>query len=318
MLAAVFLCLNSGNPRAQEYDFSNNRPTQAKKEYKHLRLYVDYNWEKRPYLAYIPEHLRKHSVPLFVVLHAEDSNSVKTVSTSHFSELAEKNDFAVIYPEGKDGYWNAGKCCSNLSKEKKSPPDDVGYIKQVIKNFSKYQPIDKTKIFVLGFSNGGMMSYRVGCEMADKITGIGVIAGNLQVNDCKPTRPLDMIAVHAKDDENTPYFGGIPTEGPRITKIGGDVNDKPIMDTVLFWSNNALCSSFPLQTSGSRYSTYNCKSDSQYGLNARKKVKLILLEEGGHEWYGGGKQKSNRNLFSQDVSPINASSEIVEFFLDID
>lgn len=58
---------------------------------------------------------------------------------------------------------------------------------------------DAGTVFVMGFSNGGMMSNRVGCEAADLVRAIGPGAGNIKASAfgdfkaCKPSRPVGYI-----------------------------------------------------------------------------------------------------------------------------
>jgi len=278
----------------------------------HVKVKMQYNWEERPYIAYVPEGIRKKrkkNASLFVVLHGGMGSSKHIAEISKFSKYAKEMNFVAVYPQGKFKNWNAGECCSNLLENKGSPPDDVGYIKEVIKNASKRFNIDSNKIFVIGVSNGGMMAYRMGCEAADLIRGVGVVAGNMQFPDCKPSRPIDVLIIHAKDDKNTPYYGGVPTKGIR-SKLKRDVYDKPIMETAVFWSENNNCESFSIATTRNDYSTYRChgKKDAR--------VKLILLDVGGHTWYGGNFLKRVRKLIVKIPFPIESTKEFLTFFLD--
>jgi len=70
---------------------------------------------------------------------------------------------------------------------------------------------DDKRIYVAGHSNGGMMAYRVGVDLADEIAGIGVSAGLLGISFAadKPTaRPVTLVAFHGKADTVVPYDGG--------------------------------------------------------------------------------------------------------------
>jgi len=278
----------------------------------HVKVKMQYNWEERPYIAYIPDGIRKKrkkNASLFVVLHGGMGSSKHIAEISKFSKYADEMNFVVVYPQGKFKNWNAGDCCSNLIENKGSPPDDVGYIKEVIKNASKRFDINRDKVYVVGVSNGGMMAYRIGCELADVIKGIGVVAGNMQYPDCNPSEPIDVLIIHAKDDENTPYYGGVPKKGIR-SKLKRDIYDKPIMETAVFWSENNNCQSFSIATTRNEYSTYTChgKKDAR--------VKLILLDAGGHTWYGGNFLKRVRKLIVKIPFPIESTKELLDFFLD--
>lgn len=277
----------------------------------HLKIKMEYNWEKRPYIAFVPNSIRKKlkkNAALFVVLHGGMGTSKHIAEISKFSKYAEKMNFVAIYPQGKFKNWNAGDCCANLLEDRGSPPDDVGYIKEVIKNASNRFSIDKNKIYVVGVSNGGMMAYRVGCQLADIVSGIGVIAGNIQYRDCNPSRPIDVLIIHSKDDENIPYYGGVPKRGIRA-KLQMDIYDKPVMETAVFWSKKNGCKNFKLSFSRDEYSVYKCSGEN----NTR--VKMIVLDKGGHTWYGGNFLKKIRKLTIKMPFPIQTTKEVIKFFL---
>jgi polyhydroxybutyrate depolymerase len=65
-------------------------------------------------------------------------------------------------------------------------------------------------------SKGGMMSYRLGCELSSRIAAIAPVAGNMAAKDgsaqdvgCMPARPVSVLAIHGTLDPYAPYAGGI-------------------------------------------------------------------------------------------------------------
>ena len=62
--------------------------------------------------------------------------------------------------------------------------------------------IDRSRIFVLGYSNGGQFAYRVACERASAVAGVAVAAGRLP---CTPDRTVPVIASHGLADTTAPY-----------------------------------------------------------------------------------------------------------------
>ena len=65
--------------------------------------------------------------------------------------------------------------------------------------------IDATRVFASGFSNGGMLSYRLACELSDRIAGIAAVGGASGQFDfdrnryysCNPTRPIPILHIHS-------------------------------------------------------------------------------------------------------------------------
>ena len=48
----------------------------------------------------------------------------------------------------------------------------MGYFHQVIDKLIEEYKVDKNRIYVVGWSNGGTMAYRLACEMSDRIAGV--------------------------------------------------------------------------------------------------------------------------------------------------
>lgn len=63
---------------------------------------------------------------------------------------------------------------------------------------------DKGTVFATGFSNGGMMSNRLGCDAADLFTMVAPVAGNVRIGgdfpECSPTQPVGWISLCGTED----------------------------------------------------------------------------------------------------------------------
>jgi polyhydroxybutyrate depolymerase len=120
------------------------------------------------------------------------------------SDISEQRNFIVAYPEGLSvgvgASWNAGACCANKS-------DDVGFIRDLVKELESDYCIDPKRVFATGLSNGAMLSYRLACEMADTFAAVAPVAGAVQV-PCHPSRPVPILAFHGTGDNIVPFNGG--------------------------------------------------------------------------------------------------------------
>jgi polyhydroxybutyrate depolymerase len=61
--------------------------------------------------------------------------------------------------------WNFGNCCGNAMNAK---VDDVAFIRAMLHRLQRDYAVGTKRIFVTGISNGGMMAYRLACEMSDR------------------------------------------------------------------------------------------------------------------------------------------------------
>jgi polyhydroxybutyrate depolymerase len=170
---------------------------------------------QRTYRLYVPRNLPSGAVPLFIGLHGGTGWGDQFARTNHIEGFAESNGFIVVHPDGikiangPGEVWNGGICCGVASRE---DVDDVGFINALIDQLALSYHIDPNRTYAFGHSNGAIMSYRLACQSADRIAGIGLYAGTLGVTACAPSQPVSILHIHGTADANIPLAGGIGTE----------------------------------------------------------------------------------------------------------
>lgn len=174
----------------------------------------------RTYRTYVPSSVDAspgaEPVPLLLAFHGGGGWGAQFERNSGFDGLAEANGFLVVYPTGIGGgadgsglrTWNGGACCGRAAAEQ---VDDVAFVDQLLDELEATHPIDPARIYAAGHSNGGILSYRLACELSDRIVAIGVQSGALEIDGCRPTTPVSALHVHGSADDNLPITGG---EGP--------------------------------------------------------------------------------------------------------
>ena len=79
-------------------------------------------------------------------------------------ELADREGFVVVYPQGIGllgmfRHWNSGHCCG---KARKTGIDDVAFVLSVVDDVASKLRIDRTRLYVTGFSNvNGAVDVRI-------------------------------------------------------------------------------------------------------------------------------------------------------------
>ena len=120
------------------------------------------------------------------------------------SDKADNETFMAVYPDGRGDPrgWR-------VFDDSTGANGDVAFISQLIDTLEKLYAVDPKRVYVAGHSNGGMMAYRLGIALSEKIAGIGVSAALLgrQFAGQITTSPVTLVAIHGKADNIVPYDG---------------------------------------------------------------------------------------------------------------
>ena len=268
----------------------------------------------RYYKVHVPQkYTSTKSAPLLFVLHGGGGDMEIQSNEEYYHQISksESEGHIAIFPNGssqfqsgKLGTWNAGKCCG---KGRDKNVDDVGFIKEILKNVSQQLNIDKNRIYATGMSNGGMVSYRLACEMPDTFKAIASVAGTDNTISCSPTKPISILHIHAKDDDHVLFNGGAGEQAFKDKSMVTDFASVP--NTVAKWVKFNHCDPTPkkvLEKAGAY-----CEEYTKCSNNVR--VKLCVTETGGHSWPGGKKPAETRSKTTPSTA-ISANDVMWDFF----
>jgi len=239
---------------------------------------LDIGGRTRRYFLHVPPaYDGKKPLPLVLVLHGGGQSPESAEQMSGMSAKADKEGFLVAYPSGtgrssRMPTWNSGNCCGYAMQNN---VDDVAFLRALIDKLEHDYSVDSRRFFVTGISNGGMMSYRIGCELADKIAAIAPVEG-AQNTDCRPTGPVSVIVFHGTADRLVPFTGGSTP-----FQIGPRRSDNSVTNAVAFWVKNDGCSPTPKHNENSAAHT-----DIYSGCKNGTGVALYAIQGGRHLWPG--------------------------------
>jgi polyhydroxybutyrate depolymerase len=182
----------------------------------------------RPAAVVLPEdYSPSKRYPLVVMLHGYGANAIAQDVVFGLKKRATAKQFILVMPEGtKDPtgkrYWNADPH-NFLPKD----VDDVGYLTGLLDEAERIYAVEPKRIAFVGHSLGGYMTYRMACEIPDRINRIAVLAGSLSIDPkvCKGTLPVTVLHMHGTADEIVPYASHLtePTDGNfPIATIGAE------------------------------------------------------------------------------------------------
>ena len=158
----------------------------------------------REYRLYLPPNYQGfESLPLIFNLHGFGSNMLQQDIYSGLNLVADTAKFFICTPQGFQDSWNVGWLIG-------STKDDVGFINALIDTISAEYNVDLNAVFSTGMSNGGFMSYRLACELDDRIRAVASVAGGMeegQTQICSPNAPTPVMQIHGTADDVVLYNG---------------------------------------------------------------------------------------------------------------
>lgn len=226
-----------------------------------------------------PEHAAGTTLPVIIAMHGAGGSAQAFEESTGFTRDIVDGGFIAVYPQGtavtSGKYaWNAGTCCALPLL---ASADDVGFLDALMSTLVREHNADPLRIYLTGFSNGGMMAYRAACELGGRIAGIAVVAGALNVTACANTDPVPLILVHGTADTVVPYTGG---DSPKSLPAGFTPwTNAAVADAVAAWTTRNGCADTPLVSTGASLTTekYPGCADGAF-------VTVYRIAGGEHSW----------------------------------
>lgn len=208
--------------------------------------------------------------PLLLSLHGMNQDAAYQRSQTAWEALADTAKFVVAFPNGVNKSWDI------------SGNNDINFLVAIMDSIAKRYNTDKNRVYVSGFSMGGMMSYHVANKIADKVAAIAPVSGYLFAGTVASSRPIPILHVHGTTDDVVGYSG-----------VSG------MLAKWRSWnacpSNSQTIDPYPANkpaSAGARQNWGPCKNNTA--------VSLISIEGKGH-WH------------SNDMAHVHSSSEIWNF-----
>lgn len=258
----------------------------------------------RTYQSFVPA--RNGRLPLVIALHGGGGNGAQLAKSAGLIDEAAKEGFVLALPEGSSRFgkletWNAGGCCAYAMREK---IDDIGFIRALIDELERTQPVDPKRIYVVGMSNGGMMAERVAIELGDRIAGAAVFVGALFGNEPRPVAAVPMLIVNAEKDEQVPIAGGTSTTG--IVRRSQGMPYRPSRYAATFWATANRCTTNPTKAETADY-----VRERWTGCASGADVDFYIVKGAEHGWPGRG---LGRPGVTRNTGKIDGTALMWEFF----
>lgn len=152
-------------------------------------LLFAFQWNKRQrnITWFIPDDIENPS-PLIIALHPHGMSGGMFAQISGLRPLAERDGVVIAFPSAYIYEWNNG------AHSRRHQEDDTQVILDIIEEAKEKAPIDLSRVYLVGYSNGAMMALRAASEAPETFAGAASISGTMIRRFAeKSTTPLDIL-----------------------------------------------------------------------------------------------------------------------------
>lgn len=271
---------------------------------------IDVDGVRRDYLLHVPDDLPAGDVPLVLVLHGAYGWGDQIARATDFSQKADEEGFIVAYPEGRSPvpriwqFWNTGFCCYGAMD---AGYDDVGFLDALIDHLVATRPVDPSRVYLAGFSNGGMLASAYAAQHTDKVAALAAVASTIgasadvlgDVRIPEPSLPLPVYEIHGMRDGGVPWDGSPSRRVPAWSPVS-------VNETVAFWLAANGNDAAPVDT---HWADGNVQL-TVWGEGTPGEVRRLLVRDAGHSWPGG----DGAPFFAKPTRDADATTLVWEFF----
>lgn len=247
---------------------------------------------------------RATNAPIILALHGGGGSADQFARSSGLSIPANRQGYAVIYPEGtgRAGTWNGGYCCGSAARNR---VDDMAFLDAVIADATARFRLDGARLYLTGMSNGSIMVETYAALRPNKVRAVAGVAGTMDTSRVKPAAAVPLLHIHGTEDSMVPYTGGKGDSSLTRTNFASVASVEV-----------AFLAPFPMlaQTErvidrvddGTRVIERNYRDGS-----GTTQIRILTIEGGGHAWPG-----SRRAARQGSTLDITANTEVLRFFAE--
>jgi polyhydroxybutyrate depolymerase len=269
----------------------------------------------RQYILHVPPTRdTERLLPLVLAFHGGGGTAKLAALSTRWSEKGDQSGFFVVYPEAvrpdpkrpatflrNPPFWNVG---AGVGYAERANVDDVGFVRALLDELCICLPVDASRVYATGFSNGASMAFQMAMEFPERIAAIAPVSGYLRRQQPKPARPISMIYIAGAADPL------VPLEGGTVESPWGELEERPpVIRSVETWAAWLGCPPEPRvvsDRSGVRRLRYG--PGEQGG-----EVEFVTIADAGHVWPGGPAILAER-IAGRTTDKLNATDAIWEFF----
>lgn len=245
------------------------------------------------------------ALPLVIAFHGSPGTGETMRQITGFDAIADRERFFVVYPNSAVGEWAlaCGEFCTIADRH---GIDDPAFVRALIAKMARDAPIDLSRVYAVGFSQGALFTHRLACTMGDRIAAFASVAATMldvQANRCAPSAPVPILFIHGDADPEFPWEG-------RQSDFASSISFPATVD---LWVGLNGCAAAPAveELPDVADDGTTVRRETYGGCGGGSIVDVYVVENGGHTWPSSPADIAGGGLESQDV---DASEVVWEFF----
>lgn len=132
----------------------------------------------------------KTPLPVLLHFHGWGRQGKLIMNHSRIAGATRNMGVLLVAPNGEGRTWNMW--------QPQSP--DIEFTNRVVSDVEKRFPIDKSRLFVSGYSYGSIMAWRYACAEGTRINTVLAISGAFRDQDVRCSAPVNLRHVHGTND----------------------------------------------------------------------------------------------------------------------
>ncbi len=258
--------------------------------------------DTRTFLQYLPTNFSpSEATPLVLCFHGGAGTADFQLGIGDLRDKADSDRFVLVYPQAlpdanDDGSTNWQVVQSGeLPFTLPNPHSDINFTSALIEEMGAQHGIDLSRVYAMGYSNGGGFVYDLACRLNDQITGVGAVARTMYAEsyaNCATSHPTPVVTILGTNDFESNY-DGITYQGTLYFHSSDEGN-------ALWIEKNGLLDD-PEVTEMPNLSTNDGSSVERYRwTDSEDCIELIhyKVNGGGHDWPGSF---GNMDIVSHEV-----------------
>jgi len=145
-------------------------------------------------IVYAPSGMTKPAI--IIQCHGMNQDAAYQQAQAKWEPIADTAKFVVVFPNGNNKSWDLGGS------------SDIDFMKAIIDTVVKKYGADRDRVYLSGFSMGGMFTYTAMNALADKIAAFAPCSGYpLGGQTPASSRPVPILHIHGTADDVVGYSG---------------------------------------------------------------------------------------------------------------